>query len=91
VRVIVAFYACDLSTQPLRAGKLLVHCAKLYLGDGKTLVIAIELIDLEDVIAASDKVSCLVDDAPVAQLYQFPGLAGRYLLLPLKTAQSTVK
>ena len=59
--VVVAFQACNLLAKPRGAGKLLVGRLQLYFGDGKTLVVALKLIDLEGVSLILNKVAALLD------------------------------
>ena len=65
-RVVVAFVAGYLFPEERRAFELLICASELYFGYGKPFVVAVELIDLEGVCPAFNKVTSLVDDASMA-------------------------
>ena len=64
--VIVAFVACDLFSKEWRPFKCFVGTFKFHFGYGKPFVVTVELIDLEGVCPAFNKVTSLVYDASMA-------------------------
>ena len=91
VGVVVATVARDLIPDEIRLFEGFIRRGKLYLGHDQTLVIAIELIDLEGMPPTADQITRLVDDTRLAKAKQMLSLIERNLFLKLITAQPAVK
>ena len=65
-----------------------ILAVQLHLGHYQALVVAIEFIYLENMVAATHQIACLVDDARLAQLHQVLGIAEGYLRLELIAGQA---
>ena len=86
MRIVVSLFTCHLFANEYRPFKGLVTIGKFNFGQYQTLVVAVELIDLECVVSAFYKITGLVYYASVAQSDEFPGVTCRNLLFPFITA-----
>ena len=77
-------------TDEIRLFKRFVSRLQLYLCHYQSLVVAIELVNFEDVLSAFYQITRLVYYARLTELEQVFGLIGCNLLLKLIAAQATV-
>ena len=84
--VVVLGIASDLLAKPCWAVEGGILAGKLHLGNGETLVVAVELVDLKGALTCLHQVAGLVDNARLANLEQVVNLLNGNFLLPLKAA-----
>ena len=68
MRVVEASFARNLATKPLGAYKLLVRARKLHLGNRESVVVTLELVNLEVVSLMLDDVTMLLDECSFGEL-----------------------
>jgi len=90
MRVVVSAVARYLAAEPLGPGILLVDSRKLDLGQCQSLVVAVELVDLEGVAADRHQIAVFVDKRADGKIEQLARIAARNLRLPLETLQPAV-
>lgn len=67
LRVVVAPLSGDLFSEPFRPWELFVGISEFYLSHHQSLVVSVELVDLESAFASGYEPSCFVDDAAFAE------------------------
>ena len=91
MRIVVSCFSCYLLAQEVGTLESLIFAVKLYFGNNKTFVVAVELINFECVVALAHQIAALVNLGIAAQQKQFLGFVRGYFAFPFIAAQASVQ
>lgn len=89
--IIEATVARDFPTDEIGLFERFVRSRELDFGHEESFIVAIELVDLERMLAATNQIAGLIDDARLTEAEQLLSLIRRNFLLELVAAETSVE